>query len=219
MKEFVYHVSEEEKIPLVINKILSSPEDQFVIFSKDKKQIMNLFEYCKKYHIPYAHLYSENANLAFKNYNEKKSKVFFISDDLLEKKTFFIPSTNQIIHFDIPSHPLIYQKRNQLIKNSHPIRLIHIYCIPNEIQDLKAIEVYFEKKISLGNVLQKDLKLPPIESIARKSTKKSITKKVSKRQPQTIHPKETPKQEVQESLWSKIKSWFKKLWNKPKKDL
>jgi superfamily II DNA/RNA helicase len=218
MKEFVYHVSEEEKIPLVINKILSSPEEQFVIFSKDKKQIMNLFEYCKKYHLSYAHLYSENANLAFKNYNEKKSKVFFISDDLLGKKSFFIPATNQIIHYDIPPHPLIYQQRNLLIKNSHSIRLIHIYCIHNEIQDLKAIEVYFEKKISLGNVLQKDLNLPPIE-YAKKSTKKSISKKVSRRQPQTTHSKEIPKQEVQESLWSKIKSWFKKLWNKPKKDL
>ena len=218
MKEFVYHVSEEEKIPLVINKILSSSEDQFVIFSKDKKQIMNLFEYCKKYHIPYAHLYSENTNLAFKNYNEKKSKVFFISDDLLEKKPFFIPATNQIIHYDIPPHPLIYQKRNQLIKNTHYIRLIHIYCIPNEIQDLKAIEVYFEKKISLGKVLHKDLKLPPLESV-KKSTKKSITKKSSRKQPQARYPKETAKQEEQESLWSKIKSWFRKLWSKPKKNL
>ncbi|GIX41725.1 MAG: hypothetical protein KatS3mg129_1458 [Leptospiraceae bacterium] len=217
MKEFVYHVSEEEKIPLIINRILSNPDDQFVIFSKDKKTIMNLFDYCKKYQILYSHLYSENTGIAFKNYNEKKSKVFFISDELLETKNFFIPSTNQIIHFDIPSHPLIYQKRNDIIKNINNLRLIHLYCTEKEYQDFKAIEVYFDKKIQVGKVLDKDLKLPKMVHKTKKTIqKKSVKKSKTYKQQKHYHKTTIPEKETKIGLWIKIKNWFIQLFRKTK---
>lgn len=217
MKEFVYHVSEEEKIPLIINRILSNPDDQFVIFSKDKKTIMNLFDYCKKYQIPYSHLYSENTGIAFKNYNEKKSKVFFISDELLETKNFFIPSTSQIIHFDIPSHPLIYQKRNDIIKNKNYLRLIHLYCTEKEYQDFKAIEVYFEKKIQVGKVLDKDLKLSQMVRKTKKTIQKKSVKKSKTYEPQKHYHKTTiSEKETKIGLWIKIKNWFIQLFRKTK---
>jgi cell division ATPase FtsA len=216
MKEFVYHVLEEEKLPLIINKIKSSPDDQFVVFAKEKKNLMNFFDYCKKYQIPYSHLYSENTTIAFKNYNEKKSKVFFISDDLLEKKNIFIPVANQIIHYDIPTHPLTYQKRNEIIKNPKAVKFIHLYCIEKEYQDFKAIEVYFEKQISTGKVLQKDLKLPKIELKPQKKSKKTYPKN----KVHSLESKKTytsyPKKDTKQSIWSKIKNWFKRLFRNSK---
>lgn len=210
MKEFVYYVAEEEKIPIILNKILKSNKEQFVIFAKEKKNLMKFFEYFKKYKIPYTHIFSsKQSSVAFKNYNEKKSRVFFITDDIIEKKTFFITSTNQIIHYDIPNHPYIYKKRNDIIKNQNAIKLIHILCNEKESQDFKAIEVFYEKKIEKGIVQNQDIKFP-------KTLKKAISKKTHKKKVvQEIKEKETVKIK-KVSFWSKLKDWFKNLFRKTK---
>lgn len=224
MKEYVYHVSEEEKVPLFINRILLSPDDQFILFSKDKKVITKLFDICKEYSITYSHLYIENSSIAFKNYNEKKSKIFFITDEQLEKKSFFIPEANQVIHYDLPQHPLIYERRNDIIKNKNSLKLIHLYCIEREYQDFKAIEVYFEKKIQLGKVQQKDIILPPKRKIPMEKRriqeehkKTPIYRERTKvKQRKVLHKVEEKEIAKPTTLWDKIKLYFKKLFGKSK---
>ncbi|MFN3604279.1 MAG: helicase-related protein [Leptonema sp. (in: bacteria)] len=210
MNELIYYVAEEEKIPIVLNKLLKAKSEQFVIFSKDKKQLMNFFNYFKKYKIPYTHLYSsQQFSIAFKKYNEKKSKVFLISDDLIEKKSFFINSTNHIIHYDIPTHPLIYQKRNDIIKNQDHIKSIHLLCNEKETQELKAIEVYYEKKLQKGIINESDIKFPKVI----KATKQIPSKKSLKK-----HKKEEAKKplEKRRNLIEKIKEWLWNLFRKSK---
>ncbi len=211
MKEFIYYVAEEEKIPFTLNKVIKNKSEQFVIFSKEKKTLLNLFNYFKTYKISYTHLFSpSNFSKAFKEYNEKKRKVFFISDDIIEKKNFFINSANYIIHYDIPDHPVSYEKRNSLIKNQNQIKIIHILCNEKEIKEAKAIEVYYEKSIQKGHIQNSEIQLPKILK------KKTITKPHKKKSYKEINI-QRPKQEImikKQNLIQKIKQWFRKLFRK-----
>lgn len=224
MKEFVYHVSDEEKLPLFLNRVLSSPDDQFVLFSKDRKVLMKLFDICKEYSINYSHLQVQSSSTAFKNYNEKKNKIFFISDEDLEKKSFFIPETNQVIHYDLPSHPLIYERRNNVIKNKSSLKLIHLYCVEKEYQDFKAIEVYFDKKIQLGKIRQRDIILPQKRKISMQKRriydeykKPAINKERAKvKSRKILHRMEHKEIQKPPTLWEKLILYFKKLFRKPK---
>ncbi len=220
IKEFVYHISEEEKIPLFINKVIFTKNEQFVVFSKDKKNIMNLFDICKKYSISYSHLLSENQSLAFKNYNENKSKIFFITDENINKKTFFIPKTNYIIHLDIPTHPLIYQRRNELIKNKNLLHSIYLFCTEKEYQDFKAIEIYFDKKISIGKIKPNEVILPSIHQIKSYThTKRSKKSKVISTSKKQIIEEKAISINQKISFWEKVKKWFFTLFKKSKENI
>lgn len=215
MKEFIYYVSEEEKIPIILNKIIKSKSDQFVIFSKEKKTLLNLFNHFKIYRVPYTHLFSSsNVANAFKEYNEKKRKVFLISDDIIEKKKFFINATQFIIHYDIPNHPVTYEKRNSLIKNRNQIKIIHILCNEKEIKEAKAIEVFYEKKIQKGTIQTNEIRLPKIPK--KKTTKTYKEKSHEEVKEVSLEKLKQTTTEKKESLIEKIKNWLLKLFRKAK---
>ncbi|MCS7204123.1 MAG: helicase-related protein [Leptospiraceae bacterium] len=219
-KEFVYHVSEEEKLPLVLNKIYFS-KNRIVLFIKDRQRLNTFFDYFKDYAIPYSHLYTANQNLSFKNFNEGKSKVFLISDENIESKSFYIYNCDEVIHYDIPSHPINYSKRNEIIKNQEVIKKIHLYCNEREHQDLKAIEVYFDKKFIVGKIIPKHLELPKFI----KKPKKGQTKKVARKK-EKIH--KSMKKEIKRTIPTKkeviiVESqaqqqepWWKRILNRIK---
>ncbi len=215
MKEFVYHISEEEKDILILNKVISQT-DTFVIFTKNKKSVFNLINLFKKYTISFNYLLESFSYTPLKNFAEGKSKVIIISDDYL-KKNIYIPETSQIIHYDIPDHPVTYNERISIVKHQNHIKYIHLYCLEKEYQNLKAIEIFNDRKIPIGKIHKNEVKLP-LKPVVELSSRGKIHKKPGRGK---IYPakkvktqiQDTPKQEEKLSLWKRFLNYVKKLWN------